>query len=299
MCDQSRQGKSRPRIGLALGGGGARGAAHVGVLRVLEGAGIPIDCVAGSSSGAMVGAAYAAGMPVDEIERIFSTVRIRDLFRPVWATDGLLDNSPLGKSFERLAGPLDIEELRIPFAAVATDAATGEPVEFRTGPVSAALRCSTAIPCLVRPVEWQGRRLIDGGVTHKVPVRLARSLGADLVIAVDLSIPHPWRNRRIRSPLGFLLRVIEIMDHRLVTRELSEAEVVMQPYVDCGSFEFRRYRPQIEAGEEAALQALEQIRRRLAEPSFPSREAGIPAPTPAPHMGATPALAPTVGVALE
>lgn len=298
MCDQSRERTSRPRIGLALGGGGARGAAHVGVLRVLERAGIPIDCIAGSSCGAVVGAGYAAGVPVDELERIFSTVRTRDLFRPVWATDGLLDNSPLGRTFERLAGPLAIEDLRIPFAAVATDAANGEPVEFRTGPVSAALRCSSAIPCLVRPVEWQGRRLIDGGVTHKVPVRLARSLGADLVIAVDLSIPHPWRNRRIRSPLGFLLRVIEIMDHRLVTRELSEAEVVLQPWVDCGSFEFRRYRPQIEAGEDAAQQALEQIRRRLAEPSLPGSAAEVAIPALAQDMTAAP-LSPQVGALVD
>lgn len=260
---------ARPRIGLALGGGGARGAAHVGVLRVLEEAGIPIDCIAGTSAGAMVGAAYAAGLSVPQLERIFSTVRMRDLFRPVWSADGLLDNSPLAHSFEREVGTMVMEELRIPFAAVATDAANGEPVEMRTGPVSAVLRATTAIPCLVRPVEWEGRRLIDGGVVHKVPVRLARNLGADIVIAVDLSLPYPWQNRRVRHPLAFLMRVIEIMDQRLVTREVAEADMLLQPYVDCGSFEFHRSGLQIRSGEVAAREALEQIRQLVTRPFQP------------------------------
>lgn len=256
----------RPRIGLALGGGGARGAAHVGVLRVLEAAGIPIDCIAGTSSGAMVGAAYAAGLPVDEIERIFSYVRMRDLFRPVWSVSGWLDNSPLAASFERLVGRLEMEHLRIPFATVATDAATGEAVDLREGSLSAALRATTAIPCLVRPVEWAGRRMIDGGVLHKVPVRLARSLGAELVIAVDLSLPCPWAKRKVHHPLSFLMRVLEMMDQRLVAEELAEADVVLQPYVDCGSFDFRRYREQVLSGEEAAQEGLGRILQRLAEP---------------------------------
>ncbi|MFZ5814403.1 MAG: patatin-like phospholipase family protein [Bacillota bacterium] len=261
-----QQQNRRPRVGLALGGGGARGAAHVGVLRVLEAAGISIDCIAGTSSGAMVGAAYAAGMPVDEIERIFSYVRLRDLFRPVWAADGLLDNSPLAQSVERVVGRLQVRDLRIPFAAMATDALTGEPVPIQDGPLSMALRASTAIPCLVRPVEYEGRRLIDGAVVHKVPVRLARSLGAEIVIAVDLSHPAPWRGRRVRHPLAYLLRVIEMMDHHLVVGELAEADVAIQPHVDCGSFQFHRSRAQVRAGEDAAVNALPLIRQRLAQP---------------------------------
>lgn len=263
MIRQSR----RPRVGLSLGGGGARGAAHVGVLRVLEAASIPVDCIAGTSAGAMVGAAYAAGLPVDELERIFSQVRIRDLFRPSWAADGLLDNSPMAQSFERIVGSrLEMSDLRIPFAAMATDAATGEPVALHSGPVSMVLRASTALPCLVRPVEWDGRRLIDGGVVHKVPVRLARSLGADIVIAVDLSHPCPWQGRRVRNPISYLMRVIEMMDQRLVATELAEAEVVVQPHVDCGSFEFRRYLAQVRSGEDAAAKMIGEIRRLLDPP---------------------------------
>ncbi len=258
----------RPRIGLALGGGGARGAAHVGVLRVLEEAGVQVDCISGTSVGAMVGAAYAAGLSVDEIERIFSYVRIRDLFRPVWAKDGLLDNGPLARSVERLIGSLEFSQLRLPFAAVATDAQTGEGVVLNSGRLSDALRASTAIPCLVRPVEREGRHLIDGGVVHKVPVRLARAMGADLVIAVDLSVPYAWLGRA-RNPVSVLMRVIEIMDQRLVRQELSEADLVLQPEVDCGSFQFRRYRAQVESGERAARQALPKLREQLVEALSP------------------------------
>jgi len=211
----------------------------------------------------MVGAAYAAGLPVDEIERLFTSVRIRDLFRPVWAKDGLLDNGPLARSVERMIGPMEMSQLRIPFAAMATDAETGEGVVLQSGRLSDALQASTAIPCLVRPVDQGGRRLIDGGVLHKVPVRLARSMGADLVIAVDLSLPLAWLGR-VRNPVAVLMQVIEMMDQRLVRQELQEADMVIQPTVDCGSFQFRRAREQVESGEAAARRALPQLQERLA-----------------------------------
>lgn len=259
-----RQGSSRPRIGLALGGGGARGAAHVGVLRCLSAAGIPIDCIAGTSAGAMVGAAYAAGLTPDQIEAIFASIRLWDLFRPAWSRDGWLDNAPMAASFERLVGPLRVSDLRIPFAAMATDADTGEPVTLRSGPVGPILRASTAMPCIVRPVTLDGRRLLDGGVLHKVPVQLARELGANVVIAVDLSVPYPWRRRKPRHPLDFLMRMLEIMDERLVTSQLAGADVVIRPWAECGTFEFRRYKAQVLSGEAAAQEALPAIRARLA-----------------------------------
>ena len=258
-----RQGSSRPRIGLALGGGGARGAAHVGVLRCLAAAGIPIDCIAGTSAGAIVGAAYAAGLSADEIEALFASIRMRDLFRPAWARDGWLDNAPMAASFERLVGPLTVADLRIPFAAMATDADTGEPVTLRSGPLGPILRASTAMPCIVRPVALDGRRLFDGGVLHKVPVELARDLGADVIIAVDLSVPYPWRRRKPRHPLDFLMRMVEIMDEHLVASQLAGADVVIRPWAECGTFEFHRYREQVVSGEAAAAEALPAIRALL------------------------------------
>lgn len=254
---------SRPRIGLALGGGGARGAAHVGVLRALEAAGIPVACVAGTSVGAMVGAAYAAGLSTDDIERVFAAVRFRDLFRPIWARDGWLDNSPLAASFERVVGRLKVEDLRIPFAATATDADTGEPVTLRSGPLGPILRASTAMPCIVRPVQLGDRRLVDGGVVHKVSVAQARALGADIVIAVDLSVPYPWRRKKPRHPLVFLMRMLEIMDQHLVAAQLNGADVVIRPWADCGIFEFHRYRAQVLSGEAAAAEAIPAIRACL------------------------------------
>lgn len=284
----------RPRVGLALGGGGARGAAHVGVLRTLEQAGIPIACIAGTSSGAMVGAAYAAGLSTDQIERVFASVRFRDLFRPAWARDGWLDNAPLAETFERAAGRLNAEELRIPFAATATDADTGEPVTLQRGPLGPILRATTAMPCIVRPVHLDGRRLVDGGVVHKVPVQLARAMGADIVIAVDLSFPSPWRQKKPRHPLVFLMRMMEIMEQHLVAAQLDGADVVIRPWADCGTFEFRRYRSQILGGEPAAARAIPAIRACLDR--FAAAGCATADRQVAPAAGSHPAPAPAAGL---
>lgn len=281
----------RPRIGLALGGGGARGAAHVGVLRALEAAGIPIACIAGTSAGAMVGAAYAAGLTTEQIEQVFASVRFRDLFRPAWARDGWLDNAPLAASFERAVGRLRVEDLNLPFAATATDADTGEPVTLDRGPLGPILRASTAMPCIVRPVPLGGRRLVDGGVLHKVPVQLARELGADIVIAVDVSVPYSWRRKKPRHPLVFLMRMLEIMDERLVAAELNGADIIIRPWADCGIFEFHRYRSQILSGQAAAEAAIPAIRACLAAFGAPTVPAQVtrPAPATSPADPASPA----------
>lgn len=285
--------QERPRIGLALGGGGARGAAHVGVLRALEAAGIPIACIAGTSAGAMVGAAYAAGLTTEQIEQVFASVRFRDLFRPAWARDGWLDNAPLAASFERAVGRLRVEDLNLPFAATATDADTGEPVTLDRGPLGPILRASTAMPCIVRPVPLGGRRLVDGGVLHKVPVQLARELGADIVIAVDVSVPYSWRRKKPRHPLVFLMRMLEIMDERLVAAELNGADIIIRPWADCGIFEFHRYRSQILSGQAATEAAIPAIRARLAGFGAPTVPAQVtrPAPATSPADPASPAWA--------
>jgi len=273
----------------------------VGVLRALEAAGIPIACIAGTSSGAMVGAAYAAGLSTEQIERVFAAVRFRDLFRPVWARDGWLDNSPLAAAFEREVGRIGVEDLRIPFAATATDADTGEPVTLRSGPLGPILRASTAMPCIVRPVHLGGRRLVDGGVVHKVPVQLVRELGADIVIAVDVSMPYAWRRKKPRHPLVFLMRMLEFMDERLVAAELGGADVVIRPWADCGIFEFHRYRAQIMSGEAAATKALSAIRAcldRFGEAATPASSAAASAlPLPlTPAAAAPPVPAARTGI---
>jgi len=153
----------RPRFGLALGAGGVRGAAHIGVLRVLQWAGIQVDLIAGSSIGALIGCAYSAGMAVDEMEQMFRRIRLRDLFRLTWPGEAFFDNLPVAGAFDRYVGRFDFADLRRPVAAVATDARSGELVVINEGNVGDAIRAAIAVPGLVKPVSWQGRELIDGG----------------------------------------------------------------------------------------------------------------------------------------
>lgn len=200
------------RVGLALGSGGARGAAHVGVLKVLERAGVRISAIAGSSIGAMVGGAYAAGVPLSRIEEEWLTTSRAKLLRsflPTFPRAGLSSGAGLRRYLREILGDVRIEELPIPFAAVATDLDTGQAVVLRSGPLVEAIRASTAIPGVFQPVRWEGRLLVDGGMVEPLPVRVCRELGADLVIAVDTNpAPRPTtpENRRPWSALSHTLR---------------------------------------------------------------------------------------------
>lgn len=200
------------RVGLALGSGGARGAAHVGVLKVLEREGIKVSAIAGTSIGAMVGGAYAAGIPLSRIEEEWLTTSRRKLLRsflPTFPRTGLSSGAGLRRYLREILGDVRIEELPIPFAAVATDLDTGEAVVLRSGPLVEAIRASTAIPGVFQPVRWEGRLLVDGGMVEPLPVRVCRELGADIVIAVDTNpAPHPTtpEGRRPWAALSQALR---------------------------------------------------------------------------------------------
>jgi NTE family protein len=182
---------SELRIGVALSGGGAAGLAHVGVLEELEAAGIPIHCVAGTSAGAMVGAAYATGC-LDAFRDTMCALtrrRVLALFDPIWPRSGLLEGR---RSLELIRPHVGqrIEGLSRPFAAVATDLRSGAEVVLREGEVLEAIRASVAIPGLFTPQRWRGRLLVDGGLTNPIPVDVARQLGAQFVIAVSvLALP--------------------------------------------------------------------------------------------------------------
>jgi len=188
-----RTASEGPKIGLALASGGARGSAHAGVLKVLEREGIKVSAVAGTSIGAMVGGAYAAGAPVEWIEREWLNTNLPRMVRnffPTFPRAGLSSGGELRKYLKSVFGDLRIENLKIPFAAVATDVDTGEAVVLREGPLVDALRASTAIPGIFFPVKWKGRILVDGGLVEPLPVRVCRELGAEIVIAVDIT-PKP------------------------------------------------------------------------------------------------------------
>ncbi len=204
--------KTAPRIGLALGSGGARGAAHTGVLKVLEREGISASVVVGSSIGALIGAAHAVGLPVDQVEREWLDTDAHRLFRsflPTFPRAGLSSGNELLKILTEVLGDVRIENLPIPYAAMACDIDTGETLALQEGSLIDAVRASTAIPGIFHPVRRGDRLLVDGGLVDPVPVKTCRELGADFVIAVDIT-PRPIRTtprgRKVWDRIGEQLR---------------------------------------------------------------------------------------------
>lgn len=259
----AREPGIRPRIGLALGSGAARGSAHVGVIKVLEQAGIPIDLIAGTSVGAFIGALYAGGQPTAAFEEVLPTVRWRQLVRPIIPFNGFVDNHPMVRFVEKYIGPVAFDELSIPFAAVASNAVNGEAYILNKGKVSHAICASTAIPGVMRPVRLNGNLLLDGAVAHPVPVALAKSMGADIVIAVDVSLPDPLK----KAPANFvatILNTIDIMSKRMIQDELQLADVVINPWMEHGAVSFKDSASSIRAGEKGAREALTAIQQKIA-----------------------------------
>jgi NTE family protein len=190
----------RPRVGLALGSGSARGWAHIGVIRALEKAGVRPDIVCGTSIGALVGAAYAAG-ELDRLENWVGELRIGDVigFFDVSLSGGVLKGERLMEFFRRNFADRAIDDLGVPFAAVATSLRTGAEIWLRRGSTLDAVHASIAVPGLFTPVRWEGSLLVDGGLVNPVPVSLARAMGADIVIAVDLGSDILGRRFRAAS----------------------------------------------------------------------------------------------------
>ncbi len=244
-------------VGLALGGGAVRGLAHVGVLDVLTEAGIPIDCVAGTSAGSLVGAIYCAAEQIAPFRHLAYTVRWRDLARPTWPWRGWVTFDKLDRWLTALIGDLTFDELRIPFACMATDLESGEPVTLRDGRVAAAVWASCAMPGIVAPVRWDGRWLCDGVASDNLPVSAARALGADYVIGVDICRPT-WRDWL--GPLGVALTSAEIAA-RHAGGGTRQADCLIAP--DLTGFSYARFGRRdalIARGAAAARAALPQIR---------------------------------------
>jgi NTE family protein len=197
-----RDPRTSPRIGLALGAGGARGAAHTGVLNVFEREGIPIHVVAGSSIGALIGAAMACGVPHSRIENEWLENDVTKLFRsflPTFPRTGLSSGNELHKYLAQLLGDRRIEDLEMPYAALACDIDTGEAVVLTEGSLPDAVCASTAIPGIFRPVRLNGRILVDGGLVDPVPISTCYALGADFVIAVDITARPQRTTSRTRE----------------------------------------------------------------------------------------------------
>ena len=254
------------KIGLALGGGAARGFAHIGVIKTLEAHGIVPDIIAGTSAGAVVGALRAAGNDGFALQKLASQLdktQISDWSIP---NRGLLKGEALQDFINDTIGQRPIQSLKIPFGAVATNLATGESILFRTGNTGLAVRASSAVPGLFQPVEISGREYVDGGLSSRIPVRSARLMGADVVIAVDISASPT--SQPTNNTLGIFLQTFVIMGRNLAHYEIREADVVIQPRVgDVGAAEFQARHDAILEGERAARAALPKIREAIKKAS--------------------------------
>lgn len=258
-------GGGRVRLALALGGGAVRGTAHIGVLKAFAEAGLPIDLLVGTSAGSLVGALYAAGLSPVRMEELISGVGWFDVAEPSWPRGGFLTTRRMRSFFERLVGSVSFGELKIPFAAVAADATTGQEVVLREGPVVDAVRASSAIPGIFKPVEVDGRLLVDGVVVNNVPASVARALGADLVVAVDITEYH-FAPRAPRSLPEALMRAFDIMARQTINASLEWADVVIRPQIGgLNGFSFKSAPAYAERGYAAARAVIPEIKARLAE----------------------------------
>ncbi|MDX1415567.1 MAG: patatin-like phospholipase family protein [Candidatus Promineifilaceae bacterium] len=254
----------RRRVGLALGGGGARGLAHIGVISVLEAARIPIDFVAGTSMGAMIGAAYCAGIEVPQLLENAKSTTWWQISRPTWPRHGWLSFDKMERWITDMIGDVDIRDLAIPFAATTTDIETGERVIFREGPVSKIVRASCSVPGIIEPLEYEGRLLCDGGISDNLPDYAARMLGADYVIGVDVFAPA---FRRVLGPAGALLAAVETLVQHAGGGDLDADCLIIPDLVGKSFVRLSNYQEIIEAGERAALEMLPVIQEALADHS--------------------------------
>jgi len=255
-------------VGLALGGGAARGFAHIGVIKVLEAQGITVDYVAGTSAGSVVGALYASGLDGYGLQQMALTMD-ESLFAD-WTFGGrsMFRGEAIAAWINRAVGNRTIEQLKRPLGIVATRLSNGEGALFQRGNVGAAVRASSAVPGVFAPVVIGGQEYVDGGLTSPVPVRAARRMGADFVIAVDISTDPA--GQPTASVTDMLLQTFTIMGKSINRFELGEADVVIRPAITSGSADFTARHQAVLAGERAATAALPELRQKLA-----ARRSGI------------------------
>lgn len=251
-----------PRVGLALGGGAARGFAHIGVIQVLEEAGIRPDMVVGTSAGSLVAALYASGKNGAELARLALAMDESAITDWAFPGRGLIRGEGLARYVRDNTGGRTIEQLPMPLGIVATDLDSGEGTLFQRGDLGTAVRASSAVPAVFQPVRIGTREYVDGGLVSPVPVRFARQMGAELVIAVDISTTPDG------NPTGDMMRLLlqtfAIMGRSINRFELKEADVVLRPKLrGQSSADFTQRRQTIDAGREAATAALAQLRERL------------------------------------
>ncbi|MGB0127858.1 MAG: patatin-like phospholipase family protein, partial [Rhodocyclaceae bacterium] len=264
-------GQPAPKIGLALGSGAAHGFAHIGVLKALEAQGIHPDFIAGTSAGSVVGAIYASGHAPLEVQRMaleMDESQIADWGLP---SRGFLKGEALAAYVNRVVSNRPLEKLKIPLAVVATDLKTGTMKVFRNGNAGQAVRASSAVPTIFRPVEIQGGEYVDGGLVSPVPAGVARDMGATFVIAVDIG-DKPTDNK-VSSALDVFWQTWAIMGRSLARHDLKHADIVVRPnLVDVSATDFKGKNRAILEGEAAVARVLPELRSKLQAAGWRPRE---------------------------
>ena len=251
-----------PKIALALGGGAARGFAHIGVIKALEAQGIRPDIIVGTSAGAVVGALYAAGNNGFDLQKIALQMQESEVSDWSLPDRGIFKGDALQNFINRVVNNRPLEKLNFPFAAVATDLHSGEMIVFRSGNTGMAVRASSSVPGVFQPVSINGREYVDGGLVSPVPVRVARSMGADFVIAVDISAKPQYG--KTESSIDVWLQSFAIMQQSISRNELGEANVVVRPSLpDVRRTDFQDRNIAILAGEQAATAMMPDIKAKL------------------------------------
>jgi NTE family protein len=266
IATQPAPSKRPPKIGLALGGGAARGFAHVGVIQVLEEAGFRPSLVAGTSAGSLVAAIYASGKTGAQLQQVAETMdeaAIADWTLPIF-NRGMFRGEALARYVNKAVDGRLIESFPMPLGIVATDLNSGQAMLFQRGDTGTAVRASSAVPAVFQPVKIAGHEYVDGGLVAPVPVRFTRQMGAELVIAVDIS-SAPESNPA-GDTLQILLQTFAIMGKSINSFELQGADLVVRPaFTGLSSADFATRRRAIEAGRQAMLQLLPQLRVKMAE----------------------------------
>lgn len=260
----------RPKIGLALGSGGSKGLAHIGIIKILEENNIPIDFIAGSSIGAMVGGFYASGLSAKKIEKIALSADWRKVFSVLFEPSlkkGLIGGEKVKTFIESYINGKNFEDCKIPFVAVATDLKTGEIVILNNGEMASAIIASLSIPLIFKPVEIDGRMLADGGLSAPVPVEIARNMGSDIIIAVNLD-KHYYDEKWSPGWYDIANDSLNILRHHLAFQNTASADITIDINIGKSSwYQFAGGQDKIFAGEKAMKELLPKLREIIYQKS--------------------------------
>ncbi len=257
----------KKKIGLALGAGSSKGFAHIGVLQVLEEAGVAVDMVSGCSMGAIIGGIYCAGTDLYLLERFIKSIQLYDyLDVNLPLTSGLLKGERMQDLVQTLTHNMTFEQAKIPFCCVAVDAETGKLDVLESGPMHESIRASMSIPAFFEPVQLNGKTYIDGGVLERVPCKTLRDHGMDVVIGVDVGYHGDFKDVSDMGPYQLMNHTINIMQWELTKYRREEADIMLEPEVLFvhGRFQVDQAGATIEEGRRAAAAALPAIKRRIA-----------------------------------